>query len=164
MIDLYLKSGVLFSGDGVYRYTLHRERSEGSGMINFLMLNPSTADLETNDPTVERCQRRAFQMGYKKVVVTNLFALRSTDPKKLYKTADPIGPDNDFHILRCAAVADMVICAWGTHGDFKHRGYEVRLMLGKANIPLWCLKLTKTGIPAHPLYISYNVEPKPWIL
>ena len=30
----------------------------------FIMLNPSTADESDNDPTVERCERRARSMGF----------------------------------------------------------------------------------------------------
>ena len=47
-----------FSPDRVYRYWLEIRWANGRA-INFLMLNPSTADEKKNDPTVERCERRA---------------------------------------------------------------------------------------------------------
>ena len=87
----------------------------GSGAV-FLMLNPSTADAIDNDPTVERCLRRALKMGFGGLMVCNTFAYRSTDPEKLYEVEDPVGPENDQIILARARSAGMVICGWGTHG------------------------------------------------
>jgi hypothetical protein len=163
-LGLFNKSGARFSGDSKYRYTLFRERAEGSGTVNFIMLNPSTADAQANDPTVERCQRRAWAMGYKRLVVTNIFALRSTDPKNLYSEVDPVGLDNDYWLVQVALTSDKVVCAWGSHGNYRDRGGLVERMLREQHIDLWQLRLTKKGEPSHPLYIPYNEEPKPWIL
>ena len=60
------------------------------------MLNPSTADEVKFDPTIKRCYTYAKDWGYGKLMVCNLFALRSTYPQALYSTEiDPIGEDND---------------------------------------------------------------------
>jgi hypothetical protein len=145
-----------------YRYTLWRVWDEAP-LLNFLCLNPSTADELVNDPTVERCERRARMWGYGGLIVTNIFALRSTDPKALYDCDDPIGPDNDKAILECAKQAGMVICAWGNHGKLHQRGQKVKQMLVDNGIDLHCLKLSATtGQPWHPLYTSYAVKPKLW--
>jgi hypothetical protein len=162
-------SGASFSADGKYRYKLWRHWGFGAGpdatngTVCFLMLNPSTADHEKNDPTVERCQRRAHAMGYGGLVVTNLFALRSTDPRALKKDADPVGPDNDQAILEAASSCQRVICAWGTHGVLHDRGIVVLKMLAlEHKRKLLCLGLTSGGHPRHPLYVSYKVAPQPW--
>src|SRR6185437_4527136 len=98
---------------GLYRYTLTREVSDGGkGTVNFLMLNPSTADAEEDDPTITRCINYTRDWGYDRLVVTNLFALRSTDPAGLRTAEKPIGPENNRHIRVEAAHAQLVVCAW----------------------------------------------------
>ena len=146
-----------FSADRRYRYSLEIEWGDGSGTCNFLMLNPSTADELANDPTVERCERRARMWGYRRLIVTNLFAFRATDPREMRAAIDPVGPDNDAAILAAAMVSDLVIAAWGNHGMHLRRAETVRLMLGP--LGLKCLRVAKTGEPCHPLYLPYELEP-----
>lgn len=146
----------VFSPDRKYRYTLVREFVAGRGTIVFILLNPSTADELLNDPTVSRCIHRAKVLGYKHLIVVNLFAFRSTDPKALYKEKDPIGPENDSWILKCCGKADLIVAGWGAHGILDHRGLDVRNMLER--FPLMCLGRTKGGEPKHPLYIPNAAE------
>ena len=127
------------------------------------MLNPSTATERENDPTVERCERRARALGYGAFFVTNIFALRATDPRRLYKEDDPIGPQNDGMIETIARQSHTIICAWGTHGAHLNRGPTVRLLLNEQNKRLHHLGLTKEGHPKHPLYISYQKGPEIWV-
>ena len=68
------------------------------------MLNPSTATEVQNDPTVERCERRARALGFGAFRVTNIFAFRATDPKVMRAEADPVGPANDAAIRDSAAL------------------------------------------------------------
>jgi hypothetical protein len=124
-----------------------------------IMLNPSTADEFENDPTVERCERRARSMGYGGLTVLNIFALRSTDPKGLYESDDPIGPLNDRVIELLTEGAWSVICGWGTHGKFMARGQQVCSHLRSAGVVTMALKLNKDGSPGHPLYVPYHLEP-----
>ena len=149
-----------FSPCEKYRYTLIRRWSD-LPLLNFLMLNPSTADAESNDPTVERCYRRAkCNPDFGGLVVTNIFAFRSTDPKQLLKQEDPIGPGNDSAIQVNALSAGMVVCGWGQHGSLRGRANAViELLLG---VDLYALKVNKNGQPAHPLYQSYQLEPTLW--
>lgn len=153
----------LFSTDEAHRYTLTRiwGRMRGN-IVAFCMLNPSTADHEVNDPTVERCERRARALGYDGMIVVNLFALRSTDPKALYKHEEPIGPENDFQILQAFEEYDVqdVICAWGKHGKFMKRDEDVLYLLKSNKFNLLALKINKDGTPAHPLYLPYELKPE----
>jgi hypothetical protein len=160
--DLFTKSDAEFSADRLYRYTLSRRWDDRLPTLNFVMLNPSVADEVTNDPTIERCERRARAMGYGALIVTNLFALRSTDPAALYTATDPVGTGNDAAILETARAAGMVICAWGTHGALRGRGGQVTDLLMTAGISLYALELTIRDEPKHPLYISYDVQPSLW--
>lgn len=85
-----ISSYVLFSDDMLYRYRLRRDWNMKEDRLCFVLLNPSTADLSKNDPTVERCERRAKRMGFGGVEIVNLFALRSTDPQAIYSHIDPV--------------------------------------------------------------------------
>jgi hypothetical protein len=142
-----------------YRYALTRVWAEGP-RISFVMLNPSTATEVQNDPTVERCERRARAMGFGAFRVVNIFGFRATDPRDMRAAPDPIGPENDAAIIAAADWADMILCAWGTHGAHLGRSAAVAQML--AGYDLHHLGLTQAGDPKHPLYISYAQRPEPW--
>ena len=160
--DLLRQSWAVYSDCELYRYSLRREWQGGAGRVTFVMLNPSTATEVQNDPTVERCERRARAMGYGAFQVVNIFAFRATDPADMRRADDPIGPENDAAILQAATWADRIICAWGTHGAHMGRGPQVAQMLRGQGHPLHHLGLAKGGAPKHPLYIGYNVQPMEW--
>jgi hypothetical protein len=145
-----------------YRYTLTRVWDRAGRRAAFVMLNPSTATEVQNDPTVERCERRARALGYGAFRVLNIFAYRATDPREMRAAADPVGPGNDAAIMAALPWADAVVCAWGTHGAYLGRGAAVAAMLRGAGVPLFHLGLSKAGHPKHPLYIGYDVQPQPW--
>lgn len=155
-------STAVYSDDLVYRYRLWRVWDERLPSICFLMLNPSTATEEENDPTLARCQTRAVRMGYGRMDVVNLFAFRSTDPEALYDLPDPVGPDNDGAILDACEGADLVVCGWGEHGAFRDRSRLVRQMLSAAGISLTALAINQSGEPQHPLYLAYARGPMPF--
>ena len=145
-----------------YRYALTRTWDAGGKRVLFVMLNPSKATEVQNDPTVERCERRARALGFGAFQVTNIFAWRDTDPFQMRKAKDPIGPDNDAAIFAGVAWADQVIAAWGTHGAHMNRGPQVTTLLQGTGKPLYTLGLSKHGHPKHPLYISYSQQPILW--
>src|SRR6187455_1128147 len=126
----------IFSEDRRHRYTLARiirdTEPERDSTVLFVCLNPSTADEVRDDPTIRRCVGYAKRWGFSRLVVCNLFALRSTDPRALYEHPDPIGPANDRHLLDEATRADRVVAAWGAHGGYKLRGATVLRMLLEA--------------------------------
>ncbi|RVH56227.1 DUF1643 domain-containing protein [Sinorhizobium meliloti] len=159
--DLFSKtpaSSAVISPCGGYRYRLERQWDEEEAKVAFLMLNPSTADASQDDPTIRRCIGFAKAWGFGGLIVGNLFALRSTDPKALYSHPDPIGPDNNSHLDAIAHAAELIVCAWGTHGALHGRGREVAERLDDRNLA--ALKLTTDGHPGHPLYIPASAQPK----
>ena len=145
-----------------YRYALTRVWDPGGGKVSFVMLNPSTATEVQNDPTVERCERRARALGYGAFRVTNIFAWRDTDPKQMRQAADPVGPENDAAIAEACHWADRVVCAWGTHGAHLQRGAAVERLVRETGVAPYHLGLSKDGHPKHPLYIGYAVQPELW--
>ena len=146
-----------------YRYDLTRIWDQSAGRVTFVMLNPSTATEVQNDPTVERCERRARTLGFGGFRVTNIFAWRDTDPKKMRLAKAPIGPENDAAIKDACAWSHKVIAAWGNHGAYLERGAEVAKVLHQSGRPILHLGLSKQGHPKHPLYIAYSQKPEAWI-
>lgn len=161
MTDLFMRAGATFSDCGLYRYTLTRRWNNDLPSVVFCMLNPSTADHETNDPTITRCIGFSQRWGYGGLVVVNLFAFRSTDPNGLWRVVDPIGPDNDRHILEQAMRSDerVVVAAWGSQPRALGRGANVMAMLRQNGITVKALKLNTGGQPSHPLYIKSDLKP-----
>ncbi|MDQ2091019.1 DUF1643 domain-containing protein [Marimonas arenosa] len=155
-------STAVYSDCERYRYMLTRTWDEGASRALFIMLNPSTATEVQNDPTVERCERRARALGFGAFRVTNIFAWRETDPKKMRTAGDPVGSENDQAIAESCPWADQIIAAWGTHGAHLERGAEVEALLRRTRRPVFHLGLTKDGHPKHPLYIAYTQQPERW--
>lgn len=153
--------GAEFSPCRTYRYRLWRLWDERPHCL-FVMLNPSTATEVANDPTVSRCIAYARKLGYGGCVVVNIFAYRATDPVEMKQAKDPVGPENDKAILRCANDAGLLVAAWGAHGKHKGRSRYVRGMLHGAGINVHCLSVTADGEPRHPLYLSGEIEPMPF--
>ena len=155
-------STAVYSPCESYRYALTRIWNPQGRRVTFVMLNPSTATEVQNDPTVERCERRARALGYGAFRVCNIFAFRATDPKVMRAHPDPIGPANDAAVLEGADWAEAVICAWGTHGAHLDRGIAVEALLRASGRPLFHLGLSLAGHPRHPLYVGYDRQPEPW--
>jgi len=154
-------SEATYSDCGTYRYRLARRWGAGEGLL-YVLLNPSTATEMQNDPTLERCERRARALGFGGFEVVNLFAYRATRPADLRRADDPIGPGNDDMLLRAARGADSILCGWGVHGALLGRGAAVAAMLRGAGCDLWHLGTTRDGAPRHPLYVAYARKPCLW--
>ncbi|WP_083095835.1 DUF1643 domain-containing protein [Pseudophaeobacter leonis] len=155
-------STAVYSDCETYRYSLTRVWEPASPRVMFVMLNPSKATEVQNDPTIERCERRARALGFGGFQATNIFAIRATDPKVMRAASDPEGPDNTTAILAGLDWADMVICAWGTHGAHRDQGRKIETLLRARAKPLHHLGLSKHGHPKHPLYIAYSQSPDIW--
>jgi hypothetical protein len=145
-------SGALFDETGAYRYRLWRVWEGHLPRAAFVLLNPSTADAERNDPTIRRCIGFARAWGFGGVEVVNLFAFRVTLPADLKRSADPVGPDNDRHLHEVLRGAGCVVCGWGCHGSLLGRAAAVRAA-GLLPAAALCFGLTQGGEPRHPLYV-----------
>lgn len=159
LADLFTTTGAVFTPCKRYRYRLWRTWDAGKPPLAMLMLNPSIADESQNDPTVERCQRRAITGGFGGLEVVNIFAYVSTDPAALYTVEDPVGTENDAAILDIVQKAGMVLCGWGTHGRHVGRAKDVVALLRGAGVTPYCLGVNADGSPKHPLYVGYAMKP-----
>lgn len=153
--------GAKFSDDMRFRYVLARRWGEGLRFVNFVMLNPSTADAQHDDPTIRRCKGFAKDWGFDGLYVTNLFAFRATNPRALRSVEDPVGPENDEWLREVAQRSEMIVLAWGAHGKYQGRSQMVRnwLALYGAGRKLHVIRLNATGEPSHPLYLPSNMRP-----
>ena len=147
----------IFSPCRTYRYVLWREWIGGDGYAMFVGLNPSTADETLDDPTIRRCIGFAKAWGYAGVCMTNLFAYRATKPEDMKAAADPVGSENDAHLLALGGEAGVIVAAGGANGTHKGRDAEVCRLLPT----LHHLALTKDGHPGHPLYLPKTLTPVP---
>jgi hypothetical protein len=142
-LPAHVTGTALFGGHSdQYRYRLFR-RWGTQRRVMFVMMNPSTADPLVDDPTVAKCRRLAVKWGYGSMYVGNIFAYRATDQGRLAEVEDPIGPDNDRHLLRMAADSTKVIFAYGQpkHRHLRDRGLEVVKLLACVRVPacMYCV-------------------------
>jgi hypothetical protein len=152
------------SSCGTYRYWLMRAAKSLSPVKStalFVMLNPSTADAQLDDPTIRRCRGFAKLWDCNGLAVANLYALRSTDPAALWSHPDPVGPDNDDCLWTFAREYGDVVCAWGSNARPERAACVVSIMRN-AGARLWCLGTTKNGSPRHPLYVRADQPLTEW--
>lgn len=179
--DGYKNSGALLSPDRMYRYALWRIWDDTRPLINFIGFNPSTADELIDDPTIRRCvgyaqswvERRGvtdkepnppIEQSFGGIYMTNLFAYRHTHPKYLLKAQDPIGVENDIHLINIARKCNIVVFSWGNllpKLKLMERDTAI-ISLFKKNfadpfnqtVKVNHLGKTKAGNPRHPLYLK----------
>jgi len=145
----------VISDCGNYRYVLRR--SLGS-LIRwykpclFIMLNPSTADAEKDDATIRRCISFTKREGRTHLTVVNLFAFRATNPKKLFESDDPVGPENDKYLIEEIKKHDL-----GAQPNISGRVKKL-ITNGILGRGIQCLGKTKKGFPRHPLYLKKDTK------
>jgi hypothetical protein len=147
-----IEYGAVFDASGRYRYSLWRAWSDDYPRIAFMLLNPSTADEERNDPTIRRCIGFAREWNFGSVEVVNLFAYRATYAREILRISDPVGEENNRFLVQAVERCSTVVVGWGTKGILLGRDREVmQLLAGRRNV--YCLGITKDGQPRHPLYV-----------
>ena len=152
-----MQGGAIITGN--YRYLLWREWNNSNKTVTFIMLNPSRADAQINDPTITRCINFARSWGYGRLEVVNLFAYRTSKPSLLKQAAEPIGKDNDRYIIESVNRSDRIILAWGNYGLWRKQDLYTLELLKNYNY-LYSLGITKRGCPRHPLYLRSTIRPE----
>ena len=154
-----MKKGAVIDKAGLYRYSLWRDWDMEKPKLVFIMLNPSKADANIDDPTLRRCINFANSWDFGSLIVVNLFAYRSASPLDLRQVDDPIGSQNDRYLKKAIKSADRVVVAWGNNGKLMQRDRLVLELLSKHNVQPHCLGITKAGYPRHPLYVMCKKQP-----
>ncbi|PGB02044.1 DUF1643 domain-containing protein [Bacillus toyonensis] len=152
-----MKKGAVI--DDKYRYSLTREWDMTKPKVAFVMLNPSTADEESNDMTTDRCEGFAKRWGYGAIEIVNLFAFRAKDPKELrvLTVEETIGPENHIHLERAIQQAERVVVAWGEHGVLHNccKDPYFLMLLHDYKEKTFCFGHTSNYQPLHPLHLAY---------
>ena len=152
-----LKPDALFSSCGRWRFILTRNWDLTRPVLVFIMLNPSVASAERDDPTVKRCIEFARAWGYGGIVVVNLFALVSSDPKALpayygeHRLPEaPSDADELRHVVgQCNG--RRVVAAWGAHKVIAKTGRDKLVLDALAGRRIYCIG-PRDKFPPHPLY------------
>lgn len=156
-----MKRAAEISDCGRFRYSLTRDWSglfpaREPGSVLWIMLNPSTADGTADDPTIHRIVGFTRVWGFHTMLVANLYAYRSTDPKQLWRVEDRCGGvRNDQVIQTLSREAALVVAAWGANAEVG-RARRVAELVGR---PMVCLGTTAKGFPRHPLYVPGDFRP-----
>ena len=155
----YTSSGAIIAGD--HRFLLTREWEGEAGAVTWLMLNPSTADANEDDPTIRKCVGFTRRLGFTRINVVNLYSFRSSSPKELKARGYPNDrARNDSAIRLAAHQCQVLICAWGNNAPARRAAEVLRAIRASGRSPQ-ALRLTKSGQPGHPLYIPYSARPGP---
>lgn len=152
-----------FDASGIYRYRLTRRWDPARPSMAWIMLNPSTANARSDDPTIRRVIGFSRTWGFGMVEVVNLFALRASDPRQLTTSPAPVGPGNDRALVTAASSSAAIVVAWGDHGAMVNRMTGVRrceevLDLVGSSRSLLTLGVTSRGQPRHPLYMPKDAQ------
>lgn len=155
----------IFSACERFRFQLERAWSVGDDvpprLATWIMLNPSTATELKNDPTITRCCIYSQAWGMTGLFITNLYPLRSTDPRALKAYDGAANVHADAWIRDACDNSDLVVCAWGNHGT-RERAAEVLAIVASCGMTPHALRVTGTGMPSHPLYLPKDLNPQPY--
>lgn len=158
----------IFSEDQRCRFELGRVLAPEGPRMLFVMLNPSTATAEVSDPTITRCMGFARREKCGTLVVCNLSAWRATLPATLwaeYEQWQHTQYENLETIFQGMKTADMIVCAWGSHGgraELVRQKVAIHAKACELGKPLLCLGTTNAGEPRHPLYIKADKKFEIW--
>lgn len=151
-------SNAIFSECRRYRYFLRRpipQDYNGYRSCVFIMLNPSTADEQVDDPTIRRCIGYARSWKCTDLIVVNLFPFRATDPKELaWQPPVPEATEwrNEQAISEAFYRGGDFVAAWGANPIAQERAERFMNKWGSGH-NIMCLGKTKSGAPRHPLYV-----------
>ena len=158
----------ILSPCGTYRYRLDRPVQEIGLLYAYFGINPSTANAEEDDATSRKWIGFTRVFGGRAYIAANPFAYRATAVEELGKVSDPVGPDNEGHLLSIMAEADVLVPCWGNSGkipkQLRHHLARLRVMLRSAGKPVKVFGFTKGGDPLHPLMLPYSTPLVPWNL
>lgn len=161
-------NGAVLSEDRLYRYVLRRTWDPNLPSLAWCMLNPSTADENTDDHTIRKCKGFARRVGHGGITIVNLFAYRTVSPmvlKQKGRELDIVGSQNDLWIKRVFSQGTKtVVCGWGNDVPLTHHQRVGRIAAIAADVGaiLYCFGQSRSGNPRHPLRTPYAMPMTEW--
>tara|TARA_B100000686_G_C16802696_1_gene987323 strand:+ start:3537 stop:3995 length:459 start_codon:yes stop_codon:yes gene_type:complete len=144
-----MRKKALLSRDKKYRYSLTRIWDDSQKKILFIMLNPSSADSQNDDPTIRRLISFTKKWGFGGFWVCNLYPYRTSSIKELYKSLSSMQNKNKIQIKNHILKTNLIVYAWGNTEK------EPNWLKKNVKKP-FCIDKNINGSPKHPLYISSN--------
>jgi hypothetical protein len=146
----------MFSACGRYRYWLRRNLTANRDRhVLWIMMNPSRANEDMNDPTTTMTTGISARHGYGVHGVVNLSALIEPNSASLTADAGATDPVNLQAVERAlgwiARHKGDIVIAWGASRHLKSRGKDMLFRLRRRR--LLCLGHNADGSPRFPKYI-----------
>ena len=138
------------SNDKKERFSLSRIWDSKKPKVLYIMLNPSYADDELDDPTIKRLIFFSKKFKFGGFYVTNLFTQITPYPKEL-NMDNHLKKKNLKIISELIKKSNSIVYAWGNLVN------EPRELLSIVKNPL-CFKKNLNGTPRHPLYLPSSSE------
>jgi hypothetical protein len=177
----------LFSDDRTLRREIRRSWVQNpTRWAVWLMLNPSNAGIDRDDPTAQRVTDFTGEWGFHGWIGVNLYPYIASKPAEMWAWAD-WQRTNDWaardalqanlrDIEAAARIASLRVVAFGNGADRDQPWLEQCLeAFGQPPAPgiygadsrLYCLGLTNSGAPKHPLArgkhrVPSGTMPQPW--
>jgi hypothetical protein len=186
--DQKIRGSALFSRDKTMRLQIRRWWSqEPISWVGWLMLNPSTAAENHNDPTALRVTHFTKSWGYGGWIGINLYPLIASDPRIMWRWShwDKNGPDwyardalqeNLTEIDRVSRIISLRVVAFGMQPVKRDGGWLEQCLeafgqpssLSDVDERFYCLGTNKDGQPLHPLArgklrVSDDTKPIVWM-
>lgn len=120
----------------------------------YIMLNPSSVELDKCDQTIDTCIKIASYNGYGSIIIVNLFSLRTATPEKLLESNVRTIPQNIDIVKQSIDETDMIIAAWGKEGAWFNANYSILKYMEDNGKNLHYLHTDAYGYPMHPIYIK----------
>ena len=137
-----------FSKDKKHRYELSRHWDLSKSDILFIMLNPSIANENIDDPTIKRLINFTKKFNYGGFFVANLFTY-ITPYSKTLDTSSGLTKLNLKTIKNFVNKAEEVVYAWG---NSIKEPEELKNLVENPK----CFGRNLNGTPKHPLYLPSN--------
>ena len=138
------------SNDKKDRFSLSRIWDSKKPKALYIMLNPSYADNESDDPTIRRLIFFSKKFKFGGFYVTNLFSQITPYPKEL--NMDNKSKKKNLKIIsELIKKSDLIVYAWG---NLVSEPIELRKLIES---PL-CFGINKNGTPRHPLYLRSDTK------
>lgn len=160
-----MKREAVLSEDQRFRYQLRREWADGN-LVGWIMLNPSTADHEIDDPTIRRCISFSRREGFGGMLVGNIYPLRTPYPKVLLESKWFV--DSEFKRtmmdinLDHLRDMDIQVDRWVLGCGAQALRSDLELVCQATQKPKYLLGRTKQGLPRHPLYLRKDAQMTGW--
>lgn len=158
-------SFAVFNHDGSHRFWLVRIWDRDKPLLVTVMFNPSDADADRNDPTVNNLIFFATMWGYGGLLIINLHSHVSSQPSAIRRLqADNVDTSPEPNILAwTTAIQEAkdsdqpILIAWGNLGDLPT---IARFRTFLDDVECICLGTTMDGRPKHPMARGLHRVPR----